>query len=430
MRTPWCNGDPLIGSVHDPIYQGAGPMGMAGIPQPKPGAVTRAHGGILFLDEIGELHPVQMNKLLKVLEDRKVFLESAYYNADDPNLPSHIQDIFENGLPADFRLVGATTRSPEEIPAAIRSRCLEVFFHPLERSHVQRVAATAAGKLQMELDPRGLELVSQYATNGREAVNIIQTAAGLAITEGRRAIGAADVAWVVTSGQLSPRPDRRVGERPEVGVANGLAVYGPHLGLLLEVEVVAERAPRGRGRLTVTGIVDEEEVGAPGHVLKRRSMAHASVANVLTALRQVGGMRPQDHHLHVNFPGGMPVDGPSAGLTIAVAVASALDARPVDNSLAMTGEVSVRGLVRPVGGVAAKLEAARQAGAQWAMIPDENLGEGAQVQGIRVVGVSRLVDALDRALLPGNGPARAARPGRVAIELPLSASPPSAGHAG
>ena len=58
--------DPLIGSVHDPIYQGAGPLGMAGVPQPKPGAVTKAHGGILFIDEIGELHPIQMNKLLKV----------------------------------------------------------------------------------------------------------------------------------------------------------------------------------------------------------------------------------------------------------------------------------------------------------------------------------------------------------------------------
>ena len=72
--------DPLIGSVHDPIYQGAGAYGVAGIPQPKPGAVTKAHGRNLFIDEIGELHPIQMNKLLKVLEDRKVFLESAYYS--------------------------------------------------------------------------------------------------------------------------------------------------------------------------------------------------------------------------------------------------------------------------------------------------------------------------------------------------------------
>ena len=65
--------DPLIGSVHDPIYQGAGAYGQSGIPQPKPGAVTKAHGGVLFIDEIGELHPIQMNKLLKVLEDRRVF---------------------------------------------------------------------------------------------------------------------------------------------------------------------------------------------------------------------------------------------------------------------------------------------------------------------------------------------------------------------
>ncbi len=93
--------DPLIGSVHDPIYQGAGAMGMAGIPQPKPGAVSKAHGGVLFIDEIGELHPMQMNKLLKVLEDRKVF-ESAYYSSEDVNTPTHIHDIFQNGLPLIF----------------------------------------------------------------------------------------------------------------------------------------------------------------------------------------------------------------------------------------------------------------------------------------------------------------------------------------
>ncbi|NLP28704.1 MAG: AAA family ATPase, partial [Clostridia bacterium] len=82
--------DPLIGSVHDPIYQGAGALGVAGIPQPKPGAVTKAHGGILFIDEIGELQPIELNKLLKVLEDRKVFLDSAYYSSEDPNIPPYI----------------------------------------------------------------------------------------------------------------------------------------------------------------------------------------------------------------------------------------------------------------------------------------------------------------------------------------------------
>ena len=111
-------------------------MGQAGIPQPKQGAVTNAHGGVLFIDEIGELHPIQMNKLLKVLEDRKVLLESAYYNEENTQIPTHIHDIFKNGLPADFRLIGATTRTPSEIPPAIRSRCMEVFFRELTQDEI------------------------------------------------------------------------------------------------------------------------------------------------------------------------------------------------------------------------------------------------------------------------------------------------------
>src|SRR5690554_7781716 len=131
--------DPLIGSVHDPIYQGAGPMGMAGIPQPKPGAVTRAHGGILFIDEIGELHPIQMNKLLKVLEDRKVFLDSAYYSEDDNNIPNYIHDIFQHGFRQDFRLFGATPRSLLEIPPQLRSRFLKIYFRPLSAREIQEI---------------------------------------------------------------------------------------------------------------------------------------------------------------------------------------------------------------------------------------------------------------------------------------------------
>ena len=150
--------DPLIGSVHDPIYQGAGAMGQAGIPQPKQGAVTNAHGGVLFIDEIGELHPIQMNKLLKVLEDRKVFLESAYYQEENTNIPTHIHDIFKNGLPADFRLIGATTRTPNEIPPAIRSRCMEVFFRELERNEIIAVAKNAADKVEMAISEKGLQV--------------------------------------------------------------------------------------------------------------------------------------------------------------------------------------------------------------------------------------------------------------------------------
>ncbi|HYH04605.1 MAG TPA: ATP-dependent protease LonB, partial [Bacillota bacterium] len=276
--------DPLIGSVHDPIYQGAGPLGIAGIPQPKPGAVTKAHGGILFIDEIGELHPIQMNKLLKVLEDRKVFLESAYYSSEDNNIPHHIHDIFQNGLPADFRMVGATTRMPQDIPAAIRSRCVEIFFQPLSPGDVEKVSANAAYKINMEMEPGVMNLVTKYACNGRDAVNLIQITGGLAITENRNQIMVKDIEWVIHSSQFSPRPNVKIPSRPQIGYVNGLAVFGPNMGSVIQVEVSAIPAEPGKGIVTTTGVVDEEEMGQPGKTIRRKSMARSSVENVLTVI--------------------------------------------------------------------------------------------------------------------------------------------------
>ncbi|RJG20533.1 ATP-dependent protease LonB [Paenibacillus thiaminolyticus] len=363
--------DPLIGSVHDPIYQGAGAMGVAGIPQPKPGAVTKAHGGMLFIDEIGELHPIQMNKLLKVLEDRKVFLESAYYNSEDTNIPTYIHDIFQNGLPADFRLVGATTRSPQELPPALRSRCMEVYFRPLLPSEIESIAEHAVRKIGFPPSEAAVNMVKRYATNGREAVNMIQLAAGLAMSEGRSAIEGADVEWVANSSQIPPRPDRKVPAEPQIGLVNGLAVYGPSMGALLEIEVNSIRVKNGTGTYTITGVVDEEELGGGSRTLRRKSMAKGSVENVLTVLRSLG-YEPSNYDLHINFPGGSPVDGPSAGVAMVIAIASSMNEWPVDNKLAMTGEISIHGRIKPVGGVLAKVEAAFQAGATRVLIPKEN----------------------------------------------------------
>lgn len=382
--------DPLIGSVHDPIYQGAGAMGVAGIPQPKPGAVTKAHGGILFIDEIGELHPVQMNKLLKVLEDRKVFLESAYYNSEDANIPVYIHDIFQNGLPADFRLVGATTRSPQEIPPAIRSRCMEVFFRPLLADEIGLVAENAVKKIGFAPCPEAIDVVKKYATNGREAVNVIQLAAGVALSEKRDSITAGDIEWVVNSSQIPPRPDRRVPDAPQIGFVNGLAVYGPNMGTLLEIEVSAIPAASGNGQFTITGVVEEEELGGGSRTLRRKSMAKGSVENVLTVLRRIG-LNPQDYDLHINFPGGTPIDGPSAGIAMATAITSAIKGVPIDNKLAMTGEVGIHGNVKPVGGVLAKVEAAFQAGAKQVIIPRENWQAiFADLEGLKVIPVERV----------------------------------------
>ena len=393
--------DPLIGSVHDPIYQGAGSMGVAGIPQPKPGAVTKAHGGVLYIDEIGELHPMQMNKLLKVLEDRKVLLESAYYSADNERIPKHIHDIFSNGLPADFRLIAATTRQPAEIPAAIRSRCLEIYFRSLLPEEIIAVARRAAERLGIPIAQRALRLISDYATNGREAVNMVQIAAGMAVTEKRKEIRREDIEWVINSCHYSPRPHSNIAAQPDIGLVNGLAVCGPNMGIVSGVEVAVSLAKAEHGTLNVTGIVEEEELpSGNGQKVRRKSMARCSVENVRTALKTVLHIDVDKYHIHVNFPGGTPIDGPSAGVTIATAVYSAICKKPVDNQLAMTGEVSIRGKVLPVGGTPAKVEAARQAGLKRVLIPRQNWQDSfSHLPGVEVIPVDELEEVVQLAIL-------------------------------
>ncbi len=406
--------DPLIGSVHDPIYQGAGPLGMAGIPQPKPGAVTKAHGGILFIDEIGELHPIQMNKLLKVLEDRKVFLESAYYSSEDPNIPSHIHDIFRNGLPADFRLIGATTRMPQEIPPAVRSRCIEIFFRALTPEEIRIIVLNAVKKIDFQLEDGGIDVIIKFATNGRDGVNMVQIAAGLALTEGRNIILRKDIEWVVNSGQYAPRPNKKVPGEPQVGYANGLAVYGPNMGVLVELEVAATPVADGKGKVITTGMIDEEEMGEYGRTIRRKSTARGSVENVLTILKKYFGIDCDNYDLHINFPGGIPLDGPSAGITLVTAIYSALTGTPVDNLVAMTGEVSILGHVMPVGGIIPKVKAAKQAGATKVIIPAENWQDiFAEETEIQVVPVRGIEEAISFALVGRNNDKMLVKDGKI-----------------
>lgn len=387
--------DPLIGSVHDPIYQGAGAYGVAGIPQPKPGAVTKAHGGILFIDEIGELHPVQMNKLLKVLEDRKVIFESAYYSSEDPNIPSHIHEIFQKGLPADFRLVGATTRTPEDIPPAIRSRCVEIFFRQLSADEISVIARNAAQRGGFKTEDGVDVLISKYAQNGRDAVNFVQIAGGIAQVEGRSVITRKDIEWVIEFEHYSPRLDKKVCVAEQVGCTNGLAVIGTSTGMVIDIEVSAMPSAKGKGSLKVTGIVEEEEMDGRGHKLKRTSSARASVENVLTVLKKYLDVDPSDYDLHLNFPGGMPIDGPSAGIAIAVALYSAIKNSPVSGDIAMTGELSIRGKVKPVGGVVAKVEAAKTAGIKKVLIPKDNWQELFNDIDIEVIPVEDISEVLE-----------------------------------
>ena len=164
----------------------------------------------------------------------------------------------------------------------------------------------------------------------------------------------------------------------------------------MEIEAVARR---GEGRVRVTGIVEEEQMGGASHVVKRKSSAHASAENVLTLLFALG-YADEATDLHINFPGGAPVDGPSAGAAMALVAISALSGREIAGDTAITGEIGVHGEIRPVGGVPEKIEAAIKAGLTRVLIPKENARASFEEWPIEVLTISSLSEALQFMLLP------------------------------
>ena len=380
---------------HDPIYQGAGAFGNAGIPRPRPGAVCEAHGGVLFIDEIGELHPVQMNKLLKVLEDRVARFQSSYYSSSNKSIPPYIHQIFRKGMPADFRLIGATTRNPQEIPEALRSRCTEIFFEPLDRTAVEKIAENSLRRAGISYEEGLCGRIAAYAGGGRDAVNLVQSLTSLAWMEGKKKITARELEWAAEAGRYQPLYRQKIAKQPQVGVVNGLGVQGNGRGTLLSVEAVVQKGGNG---LTVTGIVEEEELKNGQGTAKRKSNARSAAENVLTLLEQFG-FSAQDFYVHLNFPGGIPVDGPSAGVAMFLAVYSAFTEIPVAHTLALTGEVSLHGQVLPVGGVEQKLAAAKEAGATKVLIPKQNWKENYHNLGIEVIPVATVQELLGAVFL-------------------------------
>jgi ATP-dependent Lon protease len=384
--------NPLLGSVHDPIYQGARrDYAEIGIPEPKPGLVTDAHGGILFIDEIGELDPALLNKLLKVMEDKRVSFESAYYDELDPKIPKYIKKLFDEGAPADFILIGATTRDPESISPAIRSRSAEIFFEPLTPGDIQDIIINAAKKLDVQMDSKVAEIISDYTIEGRKAVNILADAYGLAVYEavssnaleyGKTRITSEHVYEVVRSSRLSPYVLVRATDSSEVGKVFGLGVMD-FIGSIIEFEAVAFKASkRGAGTIRFN-----ETAG---------SMTKDSVFNASAVVRKLLGADISDYDIHVNVIGGGRIDGPSAGVAILMAIISAIDGYPVRQDVAITGEISIQGKVKAVGGIFEKIYGARQAGIRKVIIPKENEKDiPSDLQGIEVICVSDVSEVMN-----------------------------------
>ena len=193
-------------------------------------------------------------------------------------------------------------------------------------------------------------------------------------------------------------------EEDEVGVATGLA-WTEAGGDTLTIEV---STMDGKGNLALTGQL--------GDVMQESAQAALSYARAHAKQLAIAGIDFDKVDIHIHVPeGAIPKDGPSAGITIAVALISALTGRPVRRDVAMTGEITLRGRVLPIGGLREKLVAAYRAGIKTLVLPKKNERDLVEVpkhvlKGLTLVPVERMEQVLETALLPA--PAR--RPRTVA----------------
>ncbi|WP_123054912.1 Lon family ATP-dependent protease [Clostridium sp. JN-1] len=359
--------NPLLGSVHDPIYQGSKrDLAETGVPEPKPGLVTDAHGGVLFIDEIGELDDILQNKLLKVLEDKRVEFSSSYYDPDDENTPKYIKYLFENGAPADFILIGATTKEPQEINPALRSRCTEIYFEPLTSKDIEQIVINAARKLNISLEDGAAKLISRYTIEGRKAVNILADVYGYVLynknnNKDKVSIEVKDVEKVISISRLVPFDTAKSQSKYEVGHIYGLGVSG-FIGSTIEIETAIFKAKaKGKGSVRFNDTAG--------------SMAKDSVFNAASVIRKLTDKDINDYDIHVNVIGGGKIDGPSAGAAITICIMSVLLDKPIRQDAAVTGEISLRGNIKPVGGIFEKIYGARRKGIKLVVVPKDNSKE-------------------------------------------------------
>ena len=190
-----------------------------------------------------------------------------------------------------------------------------------------------------------------------------------------------DVRAVVQTSRLVQHTLVRGRSTREIGKTFGLGVHN-YLGSIIEIEAVAfEAAQPGKGTIRFNDTAG--------------SMAKDSVFNAASVLRAYSDIDVADYDLHINIVGGGNIDGPSAGLAIFLALHSAITKTPVRQDVVVTGELSIQGKIRAVGGVIEKLYAARQSGMRAMILPKENAREiDASLAGLSVHAVTNVDQAL------------------------------------
>jgi ATP-dependent Lon protease len=337
----------------------------------------------------------------------------------DPEQNSTFRDAYL-GVPFDLSRVVfiATANMLDTIPGPLRDR-MEIIslagytssekFEIAKRYLVQRqleANGLEAGKVEIS-DDALREIIQKYTREAgvrsleREIGKALRHAA-VRIAEGEAGpigIEAADLQAILGA----PRFEDEVAMRVSVpGVATGLA-WTPVGGDILFIE--ATRVP-GKGRLTLTGQL--------GDVMKESAQAALSIVKARAADLQVDSNLFETSDLHLHVPAGaIPKDGPSAGVAMFMAFASLMTGRTIRPDTAMTGEISLRGLVLPVGGIKEKVIAAATAGIKRVMLPARNKRDFDDIpedirRNLEFVWLTNLDEAVKAGLEPGQAAARTA----------------------
>lgn len=415
----------LLGDVkHDPFQSG----GLETPPHERVeiGAIHKANGGVLFVDEINLLKIESQHSLLTALQERKFPIVGQSERSAGAMVKTE-------PVPADFVLVAAgNIDSIQTMHPALRSRIrgygYELYVKTTmpdtydNRAKLVRFVAqevTKDKKIPHFEMPAVIEVIreaqrragrsGQLTLRLRELGGLVRVAGDIANSDGAAFVRAEHV---VTAKRASRSLEQQIADRyierrkeyrmfsvegAAVGVVNGLAAINAQTGMAefsgIVLPIVAEVTPaqtRDGGVVVATGKLGE--------------IAREAVQNVSALIKKYTGADISRYDIHIQFVGTSDgVEGDSASVSIATAVISALEGVPVDQSVAMTGSLSVRGAVLPVGGVTAKVEAAADSGIRRVLIPEDNMDDmvlESRYRGqIEVIPVRTLRDVLKYALV-------------------------------
>ena len=420
----------LLGDVrHDPFQSGAD-LATPAHERVEPGAVHRANKGVLYIDEIRMLRMEEQQALLVAMQERELSISGRSERSSGALTKSE-------PVPTDFILVAAgNLDSIQNMHPALRSRIrgygYEVYVNTdmkdTERNRRRLIRFIAqevrnemkkdSGKSIPHFDKQAISLVLKEAQRRsgrrgklslrlRELGGLVRIAGDLAaedgssLTQSKHVVRARAIAKPLEQ-QVADRYLERqseysmlVNEGDRVGRVNGLAVLGADTGLsdysgvVLPVEAMVTPTQGRSGQVIATGGLSD--------------LAKESVTNISAVVKKLTGKDIRDYDLHVQFPGTHNVDGDSASITMATAIISAFEGVPIDQNLAMTGSLTVRGEVLPIGGVSAKIEAAVKSGIKRVVIPRSNMNdvlidEKFESQ-VEILAVDSLDEVLEHALV-------------------------------